>query len=317
MLEVVVVAKTQETEDIVSIELARPDGLALPAFNAGAHIDVHLPSGLVRQYSLYNHPGETHRYLIGVLKDPASRGGSIALHEQVAMEDRLRISEPRNLFPIKDNAQHTLLFAGGIGITPLLCMAHTLFDAKADFELHYSAHSRGSMAFAEQIMSSPFADRVIFHISDADPSQRLDAKPLLANPQPGTHLYVCGPSSFMDYVLDTAKASGWSSGQVHREYFSVAPVDHSHDGSFEVEIKSTGEVFTIPADRPALQVLEEAGFDIPMSCEEGICGTCLTPVLEGLPDHRDHFMTDEEHERNDQFTPCCSRAKSGRLVLDL
>lgn len=317
MLEVVVVAKTREAEDIVSLELARPDGLALPAFEPGAHIDVHLPNALVRQYSLCNPPVERHRYLIAVLKDADSRGGSIALHEQVDVGDRLQISEPRNLFPMAEQADRTLLFAGGIGITPILCMAHALSAAEADFELHYSARSRSGMAFAEQIMGSPFADRVTFHISDAGLSQRLDAEPLLANPQPGTHLYVCGPARFMDYVLDTAKANGWPLDQVHREYFSAAPLDHTHDGSFEVEIKSTGEVIAIPADRSALQVLEEAGFDIPMSCEEGVCGTCLTRVLEGEPDHRDLFMTDEEHALNDQFTPCCSRARSRRLVLDL
>jgi vanillate monooxygenase ferredoxin subunit len=317
MLEVVVVAKTREADNIVSLELSRPDGVALPAFEPGAHIDVHLPNDRIRQYSLCNHPTETHRYLIAVLKDPNSRGGSIALHEQVKVGDRLQISEPRNLFPMVEHADHTLLIAGGIGITPIFCMAHALSEAKADFELHYSARSRSGMAFADQIMRSPFADRVAFHISNAGPSQRLDADPLLANPQPGTHLYVCGPTRFMDYVLDTAKANGWPSERVHQEYFSAAPVDHAHDGSFEVEIKSTGEVIAIPADRSVLQVLEEAGIDIPVSCEEGICGTCLTRVLEGEPDHRDLFMTDEEHALNDQFTPCCSRAKSGRLVLDL
>ena len=317
MLDVEVVEKTRETDNIVSLELARPDGLALPAFEPGAHIDMHLPNGLLRQYSLCNHPGETHRYLIAVLKDPDSRGGSITLHDQVKVGDRLQISEPRNLFTMAENAQRTLLFAGGIGITPILCMAYALSDAKADFALHYSARSRSGMAFVDQIMGSPFADRVSLHISDAGPSQRLDAEPLLSNPQPGTHLYVCGPARFMDYVLETARANGWPSERMHREYFSAAPLDHSHDGSFEVEIKSTGEVIAIPADRSALQVLEEAGFDIPMSCEEGVCGTCLTRVLEGEPDHRDLFMTDEEHALNDRFTPCCSRARSGKLVLDL
>jgi vanillate O-demethylase ferredoxin subunit len=177
------------------------------------------------------------------------------------------------------------------------------------------------MAFVDQIMESAYADRVHLHISDASPSQRLDADPLLANPQPYTHLYVCGPARFMDYVLDRADAHGWSSAQLHREYFSADPDSQTgsqtEDGSFEVEIKSTGQVLHIPAGRSALQVLEEAGFDIPVSCEEGICGTCLTGVLEGEPDHKDRFMTKEEHALGKQFTPCCSRAKSGRLLLDL
>ncbi len=317
MIEVVVTSKTVAAEEIVALELAGVDNSALPAFEAGAHIDVHLPGGLVRQYSLCNPPGERDRYLIGVLKDPASRGGSLALHDQVSVNDRLQISEPRNLFPLAAEAKRSLLFAGGIGITPLLSMAYTLDAGGADFELHYSGHSRERMAFVEQIMSSPFAGRTSLHISDANPPQRLDADPLLANPQAGTHLYVCGPVRFMDYVLQRAAAHGWPAGQLHREYFAAEAADHSADGRFEIEIGSSGQVIEVPADRSPLQVLEDAGFDIPVACEEGLCGTCLTRVLKGEPDHRDLFMTAEERARNDQFTPCCSRSKSKRLVLDL
>jgi vanillate O-demethylase ferredoxin subunit len=317
MLEVVVTAKNREADDIVSLELAGANGTTLPAFDPGAHIDVHLPNGMVRQYSLCNPPGEGDRYLIGVLKDPESRGGSILLHDQVEENDQLQISEPRNLFAMVTEAKRTLLFAGGIGITPILSMAHALAHEDADFELHYSGHSKNRMAFADQLLDSSYADRVHLHISDDDRSQRLDADPLLAKPQPDTHLYVCGPDRYMDYVFERAVAHGWPSEQLHREYFSAAQVSTSDDGSFEVEIKSTGQVFVIPTDRSALQVLEEAGIDIPVACEEGVCGTCLTGILEGEPEHRDRFMNDEERALNNQFTPCCSRARSGRLVLDL
>lgn len=317
MIEVEVVSKNRETDDIFSFELARPDRCDLPAFDPGAHINLHLPNGMLRQYSLYNHPGETHRYLIGVLKDPASRGGSIALHEQVAVGDRLQISEPRNLFPLAKNTERSLLLAGGIGITPILCMAHSLCSDGRDFAMHYCARSRNRMAFVDLIENSTFAQQVQLHFDDGEPQQRFDADRVLANPAPDTHLYVCGPAGFLDYVLNAAAANGWPPAQVHREYFSASPTSHAGDGSFEVEIKSTGEVITIPADRSVLHVLEEAGIDIPVSCEEGVCGTCLTRVLAGVPDHRDLFMTDEEHALNNQFTPCCSRAKSGRLVLDL
>ncbi len=317
MIEVVIANKAQAADDILHFELTRPDNQPLPAFDPCAHIDVHLPGGLIRQYSLYNHPAESQRYLIAVLKDPASRGGSIAMHEQVGIGDRLQISEPRNHFPLAENAERSLLLAGGIGITPILCMAQSLFSAGEDFTMHYCARSSSKMAFMQQIKDSAFAQQVQLHLDDGDPQQRFDADSVLANPTPGTHLYVCGPAGFLDHVMNSAASHGWPSEQLHREYFSAAPAAHCEDGSFEIEIKSTGEVILIPGGRSALHVLEDAGIDIPVSCEEGICGTCVTRVLEGTPDHRDRFMTDEEHARNDQFAPCCSRAKSGRLVLDL
>lgn len=317
MIEVVVAAKTLEAEDIISLELASADGTALPAFEPGAHIDVHLSNDMIRQYSLCNPCDETDRYKICVLKDPDSRGGSIALHNQVEVNDRLRISEPRNLFPMAAEAKRSLLFAGGIGITPLLGMAQTLAAENSDFELHYSGRDENKMAFIDQLSGSSFSERVHLHISHGDPSRRLNADPILTTPETGTHIYVCGPVAFMEYVLDRAVANGWPSSQLHREYFSGAQEPQSEEGSFEVEIKSTGQVFQVPPGRTALHVLEDAGFDIPVSCEEGICGTCLTRVLEGEPDHRDLFMTEEERALNDKFTPCCSRARSGRLVLDL
>ena len=316
MIDVVVVSRNNEAQGICTYELASADGSALPAFSAGSHIDVHLPGGLIRQYSLCNHPDEQHRYLIGVLRDPASRGGSQSLHEQIKSGDSLRISEPRNLFPLIHEARHSLLFAGGIGITPILCMAERLAHSGADFELHYCARSSERAAFVERLRNSPFADRVFMHF-DEQPETALNAAQVLASPQPGTHLYVCGPGGFMQHVLDSARAQGWQEHALHREYFAAAPVDSSNDGSFSVKVGSTGQVFDIPADKTVVQVLESHGIDIPMSCEQGVCGTCLTRVLEGVPEHRDMFLTEEEQACNDQFTPCCSRSKSPMLVLDI
>ncbi len=317
MIEVTVTSKQQEAEDIYTFELARCDDLDLPAFDPGAHIDVHLPNGLVRQYSLCNHPGETKSYLIGVLKDPASRGGSVALHEQVTEGDRLQISEPRNLFPLAEKAERSLLLAGGIGVTPILCMARTLAGAGEDFQMHYCTRSKSRTAFMQQIAQSDFAHQVHFHFDDETPEQHFDADRVLANPSAGTHLYVCGPAGFLDHVLERASAHGWPAEQVHREYFSASPEAHTDDASFELEIKSSGKLLTVPADKSPLEVLEEAGIAIPVACGEGVCGTCMTRVLEGEPDHRDRFLTEQERALNNQFTPCCSRAKSGRLVLDL
>lgn len=316
MIDAVVVSRNDEAQGICSFELAAADGSLLPPFSAGAHIDVHLPDGLVRQYSLCNHPEERHRYLIGVLNDPASRGGSRSLHEQVQAGARLRISAPRNLFPLAEGARHSLLFAGGIGITPILCMAEQLSQSGGDFELHYCARSSERAAFVERIRNAPFADRLFVHY-DEQPETALDIAQVLANPQDDVHLYVCGPGGFMQHVLDSAKGLGWQALNVHREYFAAAPADASNDGSFSVQVASTGQVFEVPTDQTVVQVLEQNGIEIAMSCEQGICGTCLTRVLQGTPDHRDMFLTEEEQALNDQFTPCCSRSKTPLLVLDI
>ncbi|ATP44499.1 oxidoreductase [Pseudomonas putida] len=316
MIDAVVVSRNDEAQDICSFELAAIDGSLLPPFSAGAHIDVHLPDGQVRQYSLCNHPEERHRYLIGVLKDPASRGGSRSLHEQVHNGARLRISAPRNLFPLAQGARRSLLFAGGIGITPILCMAEQLAHSGEDFELHYCARSSERAAFVERMRGAAFADRLFVHF-DEQPETALDISQVLANPQDDMHLYVCGPGGFMQHVLESAKAHGWQEACLHREYFAAAPVYTQNDGSFLVQVNSTGQVFEVPADQSVVQVLEQHGIAIAMSCEQGICGTCLTRVLAGTPEHRDLFLTEQEQAQNDQFTPCCSRSKTPLLVLDI
>lgn len=317
MLQVRVTQKNREAEGICSFELRTADGSDLPPFEAGAHIDVHISAGLTRQYSLCNHPEERHRYLIGVLKDPSSRGGSQAMHEQVMQGQLLEISEPRNLFALSHRGTRHLLLAGGIGITPILGMAQELSHRGVDFALHYCFRSQDRAAFIEQLRDAPFAKRVHLHDDSGPQSQKLDAALLLANPDPDTHLYVCGPGGFMTYILESAEKAGWPQHQVHREFFAATNVAHDTDAPFEVELASTGQVFHIPADRSVFEVLDEAGFTIETSCEQGICGSCITRVLNGIPDHRDQCMTAAEQASNQQFTPCCSRAKSSRLVLDL
>ena len=317
MLQVLVNRKSIVADGICSFELCLANGELLPAFTAGAHVDVHLPSGVVRQYSLCNAPQERHRYLIGVLKDPSSRGGSQAMHESVEQGQTLHISEPRNLFPLAGEGARHLLIAGGIGITPMLAMAHELQRQGADFELHYCFRSPDRAAFLDELTRAAFADRVVLHDDSSAVPSALDARALLQAPEPGRHIYVCGPGGFMDYILGCAEAAGWPQAQVHREFFAAAPVDHSADQAFEVQLARSGKVFQIPADRSVFEVLDEAGIGIETSCEQGVCGACITRVLQGIPDHRDQFMTDAEHAGNDQFTPCCSRAKTPCLVLDL
>ncbi len=316
-LNVTVARKTVEAEGICSFELVAADGRPLPAFSAGSHVDVQIPGGLTRQYSLCNDPAESHRYLIAVLDDPASRGGSRAMHAQLKVGDALVISAPKNHFALAHQARSHLLLAGGIGVTPILCMAERLAKVGADFRMHYCTRSASRTAFRERIAASRFAERVHFHFDDGATAQQLDITAVLADPQSGVHLYVCGPKGFMDAVLGSARAQGWPEAQLHYEFFSAEVGPAADDEAFEVQIASSGRVVVVPKDKTVVQALAEAGVEVQTSCEQGICGTCLTRVLEGEPEHKDLYLTPEEQAANDVFTPCCSRAKSARLVLDL
>lgn len=315
-IDVKVVRKSKEAQDIVSFDLARLDGTALPAFSAGAHIDVHLGQGLVRQYSLCNDILETNRYQIAVLRDPNSRGGSAAMHERVREGDVLRISAPRNHFPLVP-AKRSLLFAGGIGVTPIICMAEYLARCGADFEVYYCTRELARTAFFDRLNRSSFLERVHFHFDSGPGERRLDLPSILAGAEDDAHLYVCGPTGFIEHVSRTASLSGWSPANIHSEHFGASQLDSSGDIEFQVKLASTGECYPVPPGKTVAQVLDSAGIFIPVSCEQGVCGTCITPVLDGTPDHRDVYLTDEEKAANRLFTPCCSRAKSGTLVLDL
>lgn len=317
LLQVTVVARSELADGIASFELAALDGLALPDFQAGAHIDVHLLGGLIRQYSLYELPGEHRRYRISVLRDPLSRGGSVQLFDTVRAGDRLAISAPRNHFSLHEGPGHSLLFAGGIGITPILCMAQQLARAGRPFDLHYCGRSLPRMAFVDRLHASVAAANLRIHVDDGADQQKLDARAAIGAAAADRHLYVCGPAGFMDHVLETARGLGWAEERLRREYFAAAPIDHSADGPFEIRIKGSGQVIPVAADQSAADALLAAGFPISLSCEQGVCGTCITRVAGGLPDHRDLYLTDDEHGRNDCFTPCCSRARTPRLVLDL
>jgi len=315
MIDAVVVRRHDEAEGICSFELAAADGSALPPLEPGAHIDVQPLDGLVRQYSLC--PAPQGHYLIGVLREPASRGGSAAMHV-LAPGQRLRIGMPRNQFPLVAGARRSLLFAGGIGITPLLAMAEHLAAQGADFALHYCVRSAGRAAFANRIRGGPIAAYGSFHFDDGPAEQRLDLDAVLGAPEEGTHVYVCGPSGFMDWVLAVARQRGLPEAQVHKEYFAApAAVAIDGDQAFEVQLGRSGVVVQVPVGRTVVEVLAKHGVEVPVSCEQGVCGTCLTRVLDGIPEHRDVYLTDAEKAVNDCFTPCCSRSRSARLVLDL
>jgi len=317
-MNLVVAKKWREAADVQGFELVDPQGRELPPFTAGAHVDIEIAPGLVRQYSLCNDPRRRDHYQIAVLRETSGRGGSAALLDEVEAGQALKVSEPRNHFTLEPSARRTVLIAGGIGITPILCMAERLAHAGAPFELHYAARTPDRAAFLERIAASAFADRTKLYFSEGPDSPRLDLDAVLAAPLPGAHLYVCGPARLIEAALATAKAKGWPSSRVHREFFARPEgEDQGPAEPFEVEIASSGEVLTVPADRTATEVLAEHGIEVATSCEQGVCGTCVTRVLEGVPDHRDFFLTADEQAANDQITLCCSRAKTKRLVLDL
>lgn len=320
LLSVRVAGKSEAAQDIVSLELISADGGMLPAFTPGAHIDVHLPGGLIRQYSLMSDCQDRSCFRLGVLREPQSRGGSIVLHDRVKTGDLLQISTPRNRFELVPSL-HSLLLAGGIGITPIFCMALELGRRNADFALHYSCRSQTRAAFLTDLEPMIAAGRAHMHFDD-QPRTALDAGALLADAARSmAQVYVCGPAGYIEFIRAQAHAAGVVDSQVHFERFALGEADKpqvgDQDVAFQVQLASTGEIFDIPADETITHALDRQGVFIPVSCEEGICGTCLTGVKSGIPDHRDSYLTDDEHAANDQFTPCCSRARTPLLVLDL
>jgi ferredoxin-NADP reductase len=310
-------SRQREAQDICLFELLPPDGQPLPPFSAGSHIDVFLRDGISRQYSLCNDPAETHRYQICVQRDPKSRGGSRTMHDDVKRGQLIDVSWPKARFPLAPAARRSLLVAGGIGITPLISMAEQLARDGADFALHYCTRTQERTAFLERIRRAPYASRVSFHFSDGPAEQLADFARMLATPGPDDHLYVCGPAGFLDAVCDTARQAGWPDSHVHKEYFSAESSATADDSPFDIRLASSGKLLHVAKDQSALQVLSAAGIDVARSCEKGVCGTCIIRVLGGTPDHRDHYLSEEERSRNDQFTPCCSRACGELLVLDL
>ncbi|SEB06077.1 vanillate O-demethylase ferredoxin subunit [Variovorax sp. YR216] len=321
MLQVRVTRKSMDAEDVAVLELASVDEerQPLPAFSAGAHIDVQLPNGLVRQYSLCNSPADSHRYQIGVLRDSASRGGSTAVHDLIKEGTTLEISSPRNHFPLAIEASHSILLAGGIGVTPILSMAERLSAIDAPFDFHYCTRSLQCTAFHSRILASAFATRVSFHHDDGDEGQKLHLRELLDSHREatGVHLYVCGPQGFLDWVIQSAEAAGWPAAQLHYEYFGAEVSKSNSDAEFEVQVSSSGLLVRVLGGQSVVEALAQHGVQVETSCEQGVCGTCVTRVLRGTPDHRDHYLTAQEHAANNQFMPCCSRSKSPVLVLDL
>ncbi|WBM71783.1 PDR/VanB family oxidoreductase [Buttiauxella sp. WJP83] len=297
--------------DVTLLTLAHADGIELPAFSAGAHVDLHLSAELVRPYSLCGDPQDRHHYQLGILKDSRSQGGSLAAHA-LREGDEVQVSAPRNLFALDTRGTHSLLIGGGIGITPMLAMAAELHAAGRSFSLHYACRSRSGAAFVTQLENAPYAERVQLHFSD---EQRLNLASVLSDVPPNTHVYVCGPTRLMEAVSSLAKNLDYLPEQIHQECFSA---DVQIQGNaFEVVAAASGITVQVAENQSIVEALALAGLKVCVSCKQGICGSCLTDVLEGEPDHRDSYLTDEEKADGDQILLCCSRAKGARLIIDL
>ena len=315
--------RRSEALDVESFELIDPAGRPLPPFEAGSHLLVECTRGIVRSYSLCNSPTERHRYQIAVLREPASRGGSAAMHADWQVGSTIRTSSPRNHFPLAaastaPDGGRVLLLAGGIGITPLLAMAEELQRQARPFELHYCSRTAERTAFADRLRTAPYADAVHIHHDDGPAAQRFDAEAAIGRAGLQDHLYVCGPAGFIDHVHAVAAALGWPDAQRHHELFGAQTELHvAGDQPFEIVVANRGVSVVVAAGETALAALRRAGIDVLSSCDEGVCGTCLTGVVEGVPDHRDQYLTEADRARNDCFTPCCSRACSGRLVIEV
>ncbi|WP_349605883.1 PDR/VanB family oxidoreductase [Cupriavidus sp. DF5525] len=309
-----VAAKHEVATDIVQFDLCAADGRPLPPFAAGAHIDVHTPSGLVRQYSLCGLPGNTERYKIAVKHERGGRGGSASLHGNVEVGSALGISAPRNHFPLADDAAHTIFVAGGIGITPILAMISSLELAGKSWELHYCARSERHAAYHAELMER-HPDSVTEYFSETPtfPVQEVVSK--MAASQANVHMYCCGPAGLM-HAVEAATPETIAS-RVHFEWFAAPQGAGTPNEPFEIQLASNGKVFPVSAEETALEVLRAHGIDIPSSCEEGVCGTCEVRVLSGCIEHRDVLLSEAERQSNKCMMTCVSRGQRERIVLDL
>ena len=317
-LTVTVAECRSEAADIKALKLVLQNGGSLPSAEAGAHIDLMLPNGLVRQYSLCNGPDETGFYLLAIKRDDPSRGGSAWIHSQLADGQVIEISAPRNHFPLRQEASKHYLLAGGIGVTPLYAMARALAAAGANYEMHYFARSDAHFAFRKELAAAPLGAQTRFYpgLDVGATKAAVQAVLAQAEAEPASHVYVCGPAPFIDMTLEmTAR---WPEGRVHFERFSAVPIerDEAGDHPFVVELAQSGVSVTVPPGKSIVEALREHKIYIDTDCEEGICGTCMTNVLSGEVDHRDSILTPQEIARGDVMLPCVSRAKGEKLVLD-
>jgi len=306
---------TSVAKDTNLYTFRRVEGGALPAYKPGAHIDLHLPNGMIRQFSLVTPNSDSESYMVGVKRDAASRGGSRYIYDEMRVGHDIKISAPRNNFPLVENAEHVVLVAGGIGITPVWCMAQQLIALKRSWKLYYSCRTRDEMAFLEPLQKLA-PEFVHLHFDDEAGNKFLDLAAVIAAAPESAHLYCCGPKAMLGAF--EAAAANLPRHQVHVEYFT-AKEEAAADtlGGFWVELARSGEEYFIPPGKKILEVLFDAGVDVDYSCELGICGACETRVISGMPEHHDAVMSEEEQAANEKVMICCCGCKSERLVLDM
>lgn len=309
----------QEASEIHAYELVSMDENSLPAFEAGSHIDLHLPSGLIRQYSLSNDPAETHRYVVGILRDEHGYGGSKEVHQALKVGDAIEVSRPRNHFHLDETAKKVILLAGGIGITPLRSMGYRLKALGIPFELHYCARAQENIAFSQELKGLSNPGKIQFHLDGGMAGSGLNIAEMIQGIESDAHLYYCGPPGFMKACSEAAK--GRSDINVHFEHFKApvkAPdssVTLSDSSGLAIQIQSTGQKISLTRADSLVEALAKLGIEVSTSCQSGLCGTCKTRYISGDVEHGDCILSDAEH--GEYLTPCISHIKSGTLVLDL
>jgi len=300
--------------DVLEVELRAPDGAALPAWAPGAHIDLALPNGLIRSYSLKGDPAQADRYVVGVGLDATSRGGSAYVHRTLRVGDILKVSAPLNNFPLEEGAAHSLLIAGGIGITPMVCMARRLAELGRACALHYAVRTADRAAFLDELQGMDIA--LHLHV-DAEAGGPLDLAGIVAAAPPEAHLYCCGPAGMMQTFEAATEAR--PEDRVHVEYFTprVTATDKGAETPFTVTLQRSGKTVEVRPGTSIVEALRAVGVAVDTSCEDGICGTCETRILAGTADHRDSVLTKKEQEAGRSMMICVSRCKGDTLVLDL
>lgn len=313
VMRVILSKVEQMNQNVTKYEFSSVDGSPLPEFDAGAHLDVVVAPEFFRQYSLSSDPADRSKYQIGVLREDEGRGGSKLLHKIFQEGRKVFVSRPINHFPLDENAQKTYLMGGGIGITPMIAMAHRLHALKADFEMHYSCSLRENAGFINDLASFPWADKVQLHFSDE--GNRVDLNALFAHYQEGKHLYTCGPDRYMSAVLEAGEQNGWPEEALHKEYFSTPETPEYENFEFSLKLAKSGKEVQVPADKSAAEALLDAGVYVDLKCSDGICGVCKCGLIKGDVEHRDFVLSNAQRE--DSLILCQSRATAEKGVIEI
>lgn len=307
------VSRVEELSDLVTLyEFSNPDGAPMPASTAGAHIDVVVAPEFFRQYSMSHDPADPSKYQIAVLREDQGRGGSLLMSRSFELGRMVFISKPLNHFPLIEDATKTYLMGGGIGVTPMVAMAHRLHAIGADFALHYSASKADQAAFDQILQNQPWSDKVSLHYSDQ--GSRADLRKILKY-STGAHVYTCGPDAYMAGVLETAEMGGFPEENRHMEYFSVPELPEYENHAFTLKLARSGKTFEIPADKSPTDVLQDAGVHIDVKCSDGICGVCRCGVVSGEVEHRDFVLSNKQRETS--LILCQSRAAKAGGILEI